>query len=257
MRGRSSVELSAARRALDVRRGIGRDVARLREDAGLSRAAVGRAARVSASAIGRIETAAFEPDLETLLRVASVLGNDVSVRLFPSGAPIRDRFQAPMLEAFLAVVDANWDRHVEVPVTGVVRGVIDCVLAHPARPLLLATEVQSEVRRAEEVLRRSSDKAGALREAPLARRHADRGGHDALEISRVLLLRSTSSTRAAVRDFSRTFAAAYPARVVDALAALRDPSRPWPGSAIVWVHLHGRTATVMAGPPRAVALGRS
>jgi hypothetical protein len=211
---------------------------------------------VSPSAVGRIEAAAIEPDLDTLVRVASVLGCDVSVRLYPTGAPIRDRFQAPMLEAVLGIIDPSWERHVEVPVVGAVRGVIDGVIGHPVRPLLVALEVQSEIRRAEEVLRRSSGKAQGLRATPLARAHGPQPGEDQLDVSQVLVLRSTRTTRAVVGELSRTFMAAFPARTVDALAALRDVTLPWPGASVIWVHLHGRTATVMDGPPRSVTVGR-
>jgi transcriptional regulator with XRE-family HTH domain len=238
-----------------MRRAIGRDLARAREDAGLSRAAVGRAAHLSPSSVGRVEDASIEPDLATLVRLASVLGNDVSVRLFPIGPPIRDRYQALILEALLGVTSTAWLRHPEVPVVGTVRGVIDCVLVHPTRPLLVAQEVQSEIRRAEEVLRRSADKAQALRGSPIAGAHAERLGGANLEVSRLLVLRSTRTTRELIRGLSGTFGAAYPARTIDALDALRDPARPWPGAAIVWVHLHGRTAAVMDGPPRGVVVG--
>lgn len=253
---RSTAILTAARRARAIRIDLGRDLRHLREDAGLSRAAVGRAARVSGSAVGRVEMAAFEPDLATLLRIASALGADVSIRLFPSGAPIRDRFQAPMLEAVLDMADRGWQRQVEVPVVGVTRGVIDCVLAHPARPLLVAVEVQSEVRRAEALLRRSTTTAAALLESPLVRGRAGGPGIPRIDISRLLVLRSTRATRAAVEELSRTFGAAFPARTTDAVAALRQVDRPWPGAAIAWVHLHGRAASVMDAPPRGVSVGR-
>lgn len=256
MRGRSSVELAAARRARAIRVDLGRDLARLREDAGLSRAAVARAAMLSASAVGRIETAAIEPDLDTLCAVGSVLGCELSIRLFPAGAPLHDRFQAPMVEAILEAADRGWERHLEVPVRGVVRGVIDVALAHPAEPLVVAGEIQSEIRRAEAVLRRSADKAEGLGSSSLVATRAERLGVAAVGVSRLLVIRSTTSTRAVVRDLSRSFETAYPARTADAVAAIRDVSRPWPGPAIVWVHLHGRAGTVMDGPPRGVPVGR-
>jgi len=181
---------------------------------------------------------AFEQPMsvETLVRMAVTLGCDVSIRMFPTGAPLRDRFQAPILEAFLASVHPTWRRSVEVPVVGSVRGVVDCVLGHPARPLLVAAEVQSELRRAEEVLRRSTDKADALGRSGMGAAAAARFRVEAVETSRLLILRSTAATRATVRDLERTFAAAYPTRTADALAALRDPMVPWPGPAIIWVN---------------------
>ena len=256
MSGRSTFEVASERRAAEIRRGLGRELFHHRHDAALSRAAVARAAGVSPSTVGRVETATIEPDLETMVRIASALGCDVSIRLFPSGAPLRDRFQAPMLEAFLATVHPAWRRSVEVPVVGTVRGVVDCALGHPARPLLLATEVQSEIRRAEEVIRRSSDKAEALSRSSLGTTVATSFQVATVETSRILVVRSTAGTRAVVRNLGQTFVAAFPARTIDALAALRDPLLPWPGPVIIWVNLHGRRATIMDGPPRFVSVGR-
>lgn len=256
MSGRPAIEVSAAHRAGRVRRSLADDLAALRQDAGLSRAAVARAAKLHPSSVGRIEAGLVEPDLETLCRLATVLGSEVSIKLFAAGAPLRDRLQAPMLEALLATAHPAWRRSIEVPVVGTVAGVIDCVLGHPVQPLLVATEVQSEIRRAEAAIRRSADKAEALRRAPGESAVAMYHAGDRVDVSRLLLLRSTVATRANVRDLERTFAAAYPARMVDALASLRDPAIRWPGPTIIWVHLHGRHATVMDRPPRGVAVGR-
>lgn len=255
-RHRSAVERRAARRTTEIHRSIGRDLARLREDAGLSRAAVARAARLSASTVGRIEDASLVPRLDTVVRLAAVLGCDASFRLYPVGPPIRDRFQAPMLEALLRAVDPAWARHPEVPVEGVGRGVIDLVLLHPYRPLLVAVEVHSEVRRAEEVIRRAAEKAAALASGPVARRHAERVGADDPLVSRLLLLRSTLRARSTVQELAHTFGAAYPSRAAEARAALRDATVAWPGSAIVWADLHGRRAILMGGPARGVTVGR-
>ena len=256
MSGRSSVEVESQRRAGAIRRGIGRDFAGLRLDAAVARAAIARAAGVSPSTVSRVEAATIEPDVETMVRMASALGCEVSIHLFPTGAPLRDRFQAPMLEEFLAFVHPAWRRNTEVPVAGAVRGVIDCTLGHPARPLFVATEVHSEIRRAEATVRRSTDKADALGNSPLASVTAASFRVQAVETSRLLVLRSTVGTRAVVRDLQGTFATAYPARTTDALAALRDPLVAWPGPAIIWVNLHGRRATILDAPPRFVTIGR-
>lgn len=248
--------MAADRRAVELRRTVGLDFATVREDAGLTRAQVAREAGISPSSVGRVESGLIEPDFETMARMASALGCDVSIRLFPAGAPIRDRFQAPMLEALLAVTHQRWQRFVEVPVVGTVRGVIDCALGHPVLPLLVATEVQSQLRRPEATLRRCSDTAEALGRSRLGIAMAAALDVGAVDVSRLLVLRSTTANRAVVRELERTFAAAYPARAADALAALRDPLVRWPGPAIVWVNLHGRRAGVMDGPPRFVAVGR-
>ena len=116
-----------------------------------------------------------------------------------------------MLQAFLAFVHPAWRRDLEVPVVGAVRGVVDCALGHPARPLLVASEIQSEIRaELRRRIRRSSDKAVALGRSSLGSVTAASFRVDAAETSRLLVLRSTVGTRAAVRDLQATFAAGLP-----------------------------------------------
>jgi transcriptional regulator with XRE-family HTH domain len=177
-------------------------------DAGVTRAEVARAAGLSASTIGRLEAGRAEPDFETLVRTASALGQEISIKLFPSGRPIHDRYQAPMLEAFLGIVDPRWRRVVEVPVVGVTRGAIDCVLGHPTRPLFVAGELQSQVGRVDAILRHANDKAETLRHSPFVRGAPGARNGSEVEVSQLLVLRSASAVRVAVRDFERTFAAA-------------------------------------------------
>jgi hypothetical protein len=75
-------------------------------------------------------------------------------------------------------------------------------------------------------------------------------------VSELLILRSTVRTRELARQFEATLRAAFPIRSADAIAALTAPEAPWPGSSIVWMHLHGTTASLMRHPPPGVALGR-
>ncbi len=72
-------------------------------------------------------------------------------------------------------------------------------------------------------------------------------------ISRLLLLRSTRTTRALARDLSETFDAAYPARPDDVMHALTRADEPWPGAGILWVAVDGETATVLERRPPGLA----
>jgi len=90
--------------------------------------------------------------LEVLTAIGAVLGCDLSVRYFPGSGPrIRDRFQAPIVEALIGILDQSWVPQPEVPVMRPVRGVIDLVIRREIE--VVACEVQSELRRLEQVLR--------------------------------------------------------------------------------------------------------
>ena len=59
-----------------------------------------------------------------------------------------------------------------------------------------------------------------------------------------------------VRRYESTFAAAFPARTDDVLAALRSPDASWPGPALVWASIERGHAELLERPPRGITLGR-
>jgi hypothetical protein len=128
-----------------------------------------------------------------------------------------------------------------------VRGVIDLVLEARDTPDTVATEFQSQLRRVEQQIRWANQKADALASLPdqLGRR-----------VSRLLVLRNTHAMREVVHAASAMLATAYPAPTAAAVRSLTTAER-WPGSAIVWMQVSGRSAELMAGPPRGIAVGRS
>jgi hypothetical protein len=71
----------------------------------------------------------------------------------------------------------------------------------------------------------------------------------------MLLLRSTTSTRAVAQAYEATLAAAFPSRTAEAVAALRGEAA-WPGPAIVWARVEAGRAEIMDAPPRGVRVGR-
>ena len=231
----------------------GEDMRRLRLDAGVSLTELDRIVGVHRSHIARIETGTARPSIEVLTAIGVALGADLSLRYFPGSGPrVHDRFQAPMVEALLRSLDRRWSPEPEVPVTQPSRGVIDLVLTDRTGLVVLAAEGQSELRRLEQQIRWCMEKADGLG-TRLAERGANETPHD---ISRLLVLRSTTATREITRQYERTLATAYPAKSHDVFAALTTPAAPWPGPGIIWVHLHGGNATVMPYPPPRVALGR-
>jgi hypothetical protein len=190
-----------------------------------------------------------------LTRVAAVLGADLSERLFPTTGPrIRDRTQAAIVEALLGVLDPHWARHLEVPVAGRARGVIDIVLGDPAAALLVACEIESGLRRLEQQIRWSHSKADALLDTDLARL-ASGSIEVGASISRLLIVRSTVATRDVVRAYPESLRSEFPARARDAYAALTG-SAPWPGPALLWAIVDGTRATILDRPPRGIDVGR-
>lgn len=252
--GETRLQQDARRRATELRRSVGEHVRRLREDAGLSRAAVASAAGIHPSYMTRIEDGRREAGYDVLAAVGAVLGADLSVRLFPNTGPtIHDRTQAPMGEALLQVLHPRWTPLPEVPVLRPARGVIDVVLHDRAARRLVAAELQSALRRLEQQIRWHREKELSLPSSDLWRWTASDG--DAAT-SRLLVVRSTAETRRLAREFEETLRAAYPARAADVVAALSSASAPWPGPGIVWMRVEGGRAELLHGAPRGVRLGR-
>ena len=219
----------------------------MRNDAGRSQAEIAGAAGVSQAHLSTIESGNAEPSIKALLAVATALGADLSLRLFPGSGPrIRDHLQVAIGEVLLAILHPRWHRSPEVAVYRPIRGVIDLVLDDQPGRTLVATEIQSQLRRVEQQLRWSVQKADALAAMP---------EYQGRTTSRLLVLRNTVATREVVRSASATLAAAFPGRAADALASLRTDA-PWPGPALLWAIVESGSARLMDGPPRGITVGR-
>jgi transcriptional regulator with XRE-family HTH domain len=225
---------------------IGEDIRGLRLDSGVTLRELGAATGLDPSHIARIEKARVQPSLEALTVISVALGADLGLRLFAGAGPrIHDRFQAPMLEALLRVLAARWVPRVEVVTPRPVRGVADLVLNDRESPTTVIGEAQSEFRSIEQQLRWIAEKAKAFEGA------TDSGR----SVSRLLIVRSTESTRDVVRRYAAIFSAAYPARTADVVESLTN-GQPWPGDGIVWMRLEGGVAELLSHPPRGVPVGR-
>jgi transcriptional regulator with XRE-family HTH domain len=224
---------NADRHAARLRGTLAGDLRRLREDSGVSQRALSAAAGVAQGHISATESGDRAPTLEIYARLAAALGADLAVRLYPNTGPaIRDRHQARILEALLGTLHRHWRRFPEVGVRHPARGWIDAVLHDPARSIIVAVEIQSELRRIEQLIRWSAEKAASL---PSWSGWAGLGPEP--EVSRLLIVRRTRSTAAAARDLGRQLRAAYPAHPADALAALRSDVVAWPGPALLWARI--------------------
>jgi len=207
-------------------------------------------AGIDRSHYSKIEAGVANPTIETLAAIATALGADVSIRFYPGTGPrLTDRHQARMVETLLRSLSADWRPHIEVPVSRPVHGVIDMVLERPAARLLVAVEAYSELRRLEQQIRWSADKAASLGSSDLV------GPGPLPTVSRLLVLRSTSATREVARAFEATLRAAYPAATRDVVDSLRSGAT-WPGAGIVWIRIEGERVELLDGPPRGVRVGR-
>jgi len=238
-------------RRLDLQ--IGEDVRRMRLEAGATLTALAAVVGVHRSHIAKIEAGTARASLEVLTAMGVALGADLGVKYFPgTGARIHDRFQATMTETLLRALDPRWRVELEVPIGRPSRGVIDLVLRDRSSSATVAAEVYSELRRLEQQIRWSAEKAEGL-----SSRLGDAEVHaPSRNVSRLLVLRSTNATRELARRFEATLSTAYPARTHDVVLALTTATAPWPGSGIVWMHLHGADVSLMPFPPPNVSLGR-
>lgn len=226
---RTRLQLDADRHSAALRHRLAEDIRRLREDAGVDQAAVARIAGVSPSQISRLEAGAFRPSLETYARIAAGLGADLAARVYPNTGPrIRDRHQVRMAEVLIGALHPRWRVTPEVAVRRPVRGWIDLALTDPTNGLVVATELESELRRIEQLIRWSAEKADAI----------DAG-------SRLLVVRWTRANRLVVEDARRLLREAYPADPRDALESLTGTTA-WPGSARIWARIDRGRAELVA-----------
>jgi transcriptional regulator with XRE-family HTH domain len=232
-----------------VRR-LGDDVRRIRIDAAATQAVVARLAGIDRSHLARIEAGTTHASIETLIAIATAMGADVSFRLYSGSGPrLSDRHQARMVECLLRQLAPVWRPHLEVPTIRPARGVVDAVLERRDVRLLVVTEFESALPRLEQQIRWAAEKVASIGSSELV------GPGPVPPTSKLLVLRSTASTRVLARTFEATLRAAYPAPTRMAVNALRTGA-PWPGDAIVWVRIDGDRVELLDGPPRGVTLGR-
>lgn len=240
-----SFERAVRRLTERANRAFGEEVARLREDAGITRLQLAKAAGLNDSFLAKIEAGIAQPSTETSVRIALALGADFARRIYPTTGPaIRDRHQAPIAEGLLSIVHRRWSRFLEVGVRRPSRGWIDVGLHAPDERVFVAGEIQSGLHRLEQLVRWSDAKAESV-----ASWHGYAQLGEPPAVSKLLLVRETRANRAIAGEFRRVLRAAYPADPRDALASLVGTER-WPGSALLWAVRHAQT------PPRYQVVAR-
>jgi transcriptional regulator with XRE-family HTH domain len=253
---RTDRRTAVGRAAAEVRRRLGQDIRRLRLDAGLSLRALALVAGFDHGHLARIEAGTVEPSIAVLIAIGDVLGADLSLRLYPTTGPrIHDRHQAPTIESLFGILHPRWRRLPEVGVIRPARGFIDAVLALPDEGVVVATEYESTIRRLEQQLRWAQDKADSLPSSSAWPLIAAVDGPRP-SISRLLILRSTRTTRDIARAFEATLSSQYPAAALAVFAALTTDDVPWPGSGILWADVQQGRARILSRAPRGIELGR-
>jgi transcriptional regulator with XRE-family HTH domain len=251
VRPRRTPKTAVGRRARDTRSRVAADIRQLREDAGASQRQLAAEAGIDHALLSLIERGLREPSITALTTIAGALGADLSVRLYPGAGPrIRDPIQARIIESLVGVIHPRWDRMVEVPVLRPARGFIDLVLVDRPPTHVIGTEVQSEFRRIEQLIRWANQKALSI---PSARFWDQLPGEP--RIDRLMVVRSTRTNREIAIRFGETLRVAYPASPRAAVRALTTEDEPWPGATIVWADVRGDRVTLMDRPPRGVTVG--
>jgi transcriptional regulator with XRE-family HTH domain len=224
---------AAARAAAKARTRLIEDIERLMADAGVSPAALAQAAGLTHGYVSKILTGKADPTIETYAKLAVPLGANLATRLYPNTGPlIRDRHQAPIVEALLRLTHPRWRASTEAGVTRPARGWIDVVLHETRERLLIAVEIESDIRRIEQQVRWARLKADSLPSWDGWPTEPD------LRVSQLLIVRRTLVTRQTALEFGRQLATAYPAHPQDALAALTG-TLPWAGNTLIWAHIEG------------------
>ena len=193
-------------------REIGDEFRERRLQLGESQSHVAQTCRMSRAHYGRIESGTVEKlTLLEVNRIAAVLGLSPSVRLYPSGSPIRDAGHADRLQRFVSLAAPPLTFRLEVPLP-----VVEDRLEQRAWDAVL---FGSRRRTAIELEMRLRDVQAVIRRIDLKRRDDPTDGF-------LLLVANTRTNRRVLADFAKLFAdlpRLRPSEVRRALAAGRHP----------------------------------
>ena len=166
--------------------------------------------------------------LDVLLRIATVLGARLSVRVYWQGEALdrlRDGRHAALVERSLRLLaEDGWLTKAEVTFSEFgERGSIDILAFHPATSALLVVEVKSVVPDLQAML------SSLDRKWRLGRAIARVTGWQATTVSRLLILPDHRTARRRVATHVATFDAALPLRTMAVRRWVRNPGRPIAG----------------------------
>jgi len=197
------------RRARQLHVQLGSELRECRVEAGLSQAAVARAVGVDASLVGKIERAGVAGvSVGRLAELFAVVGQDLAVRTYPFGPPLRDAAHVALLRRTRHRIGDAWRWRLEVPLglPGDARA-WDAVLE--LNDHWVGVEAETRLHDLQALLRRLETKA------------RDCGSADV-----ILVLADTRHNRAAVAAAGTLLRAAFPTAPAGAWAALRRGESP-------------------------------
>jgi transcriptional regulator with XRE-family HTH domain len=233
---------------------FGRQVRALRHRKSWRQEDLAKAAKLSRSAIARVEQGRAEHlTVATLDRIATALGARVVCRLDWNGEALDrlvDADHASIVEQVVRILKADgWQCATEVSfsIFGE-RGSIDVLAFHPVTRLILVVEVKSVVPDIQLTL------VTLDRKSRLALQIARERGWEAAAVARLLVVREGRTARRRIDAHAATFWAAFPDRshAVRRWLAAPDPRRPLAG---LWFLSAGTQAVarhrvrVVSGPP--------
>jgi transcriptional regulator with XRE-family HTH domain len=209
---------------------LGRQLRALRRRARLTQAQLGSRAGVSRASVGRIERGAIATvPCGKLSRCAEALGATLETSLRWRGEGLDrllDEEHAAIVDAAVALYRAaGWEVAVEASfsIDGE-RGSIDVFAWHPPTASVAVTEIKSVVPDSQATLHVLD------RKARLAARIARERGWTCSNVSRVLVVGESRTSRRRVERHASMFAAAFPVRGRAVLGWIRRPSgRPIAG----------------------------
>ena len=195
---------------------LGGGIRQARRAAGLTQTVVARRGKLSQATVSRIERGATAASVDDLAALASVVGLDLVVKLYPGGSPVRDAAHVRIMSRLKALLPAamRLAAEVPIPIPGDQRAV-DAMVVDP--PLRVGFELESRLLDAQGLARRVALKQ---RDARLARM--------------VLVFPDTPANRAAAASGQATLDAGFPVGHRATLAALRAGELP-KGNGILWV----------------------
>jgi transcriptional regulator with XRE-family HTH domain len=198
------------RHAARVLAEIGLEIREARVGAGLSQAAVARAAGTSQTLISRLERAHnSRATVTTLSQVLAVLGQRLSLKGYPEGSAIRDAGQAALIEKLRKETHPAMPWRLEVPVTRDPRDLRawDAELGGPP-PL---ARVEAETR---------------LHDLQALRRRVELKQRDSTPAPTILLVAGTERNRRVLAEYRDTLSAGFPLGTAAILASLRAGGAP-------------------------------
>ncbi len=170
--------------------------------AGLSQGALGAGVAISRSRVSRIEREKeLDVPAELLIRLATVVGLDLPLKVFPGGDPTRDAGQRRLLDRLRIRLGPvwEWEHEVALPIVGDKRA-WDAVGTHATTRFVIHLEAETRLEDVQALLRRLALKC-----------------RDGAAVRLILVVSDTRNNRAVIRAAAREFALAFP---VDARRAL-------------------------------------